>query len=67
MTFQMNADTLGAVAIAGFLVLAAVSLVLGIRLIRSRQVLSMAFFLGFTVFGVVALFSLIFFGKERAY
>jgi len=63
----MNADTVGAIAIAGFLILATVSLVLGIRLIRSRRVLSMAFFLGFTVFGVIALFSLIFFGKERVY
>jgi len=63
----MNADTLGAIAIAGFLILAVLSLALGIRLLRSRQVLSMVFFLGFTVFGVVALFSLIFFGKERAF
>jgi hypothetical protein len=66
MTSQMNADTVGGIAIAGFLILAALSLALGIRLLRNRQVLSMAFFLGFTVFGVVALFSLIFFGKERA-
>ena len=61
----MNADTVGAVGIAGFLILAALSLAVGIRLPRSRQVLSMAFLLGFTLFGVVALFSLIFFGKER--
>lgn len=63
----MNADTLGAIALAGFLILAAFCLAVAIRLPRSRQVLTMAFFLGFTAFGVAALFSLIFFGKERAY
>jgi Na+/proline symporter len=63
----MSASTLGTIGLVGFLILAAASLTLALRLPRSRQVLSMAFFLGFAVFGVAALFSLIFFGKERAY
>jgi len=63
----MNANTVGAIALTGFLILAALCLAVGIRLSRGRQVLSMAFFLGFTAFGVAALFSLIFFAKVRAY
>jgi Na+/proline symporter len=63
----MSASTLGTIGLVGFLILSAISLTLALRLPRTRQVLTMAFFLAFAVFGVVALFSLIFFGKERTY
>jgi len=63
----VSASTAGTIAIVGFLVLAAVCLSVAIRLPRSRQVLTMAFLLGFTTFGVVALLSLIFFARDRAY
>lgn len=63
----MSASAVATGGILGFLVLAAGCLAIAVRLPRSRQVLTMAFFLGFTLFGVVALFSLIFFGKDRAY
>lgn len=62
----MSASTAATAGIIGFLVLAGVCLAVALRLPRRRQVLTMAFFLGFTVFGVVALFSLIFFGRTRS-
>jgi uncharacterized membrane protein len=63
----MSASTLGAIGLAGFLILAVACLVLAVRLPKTRQVLTMAFFLAFAFFGVAALFSLIFFGKDRTY
>lgn len=66
MAYRMSASATASAGILGFLVLAVICLVVALRLPRSRQVLTMAFFLGVTVFGVAALFSLIFFGKERA-
>jgi hypothetical protein len=62
----MSAAAVATAGILGFLVLAGVCLAVALRLPRGRQFLSMVFFLGFTAFGVAALFSLIFFGKERA-
>ncbi len=61
----MNANAVATGAILGFLILAAGCLAIALRLPKSRQVLTMAFFLGFTWFGVAALFSLIFFARER--
>jgi len=63
----MSASTAGTIGLVGFLALAASCLAVALRLPRSRQVLTMAFFLGFTLFGVVALLSLIFFGRDRTY
>jgi hypothetical protein len=61
----MSAGAVATGGILGFLILAAGCLAIALRLPKSRQVLTMAFFLGFSVFGVAALLSLIFFARDR--